>query len=387
MPYYRSLGEIPHKRHTQFRQPDGSLYAEELIGEEGFSFDSSLLYHLYPPTKLLSIEAVETEVQERTPNHPLRPHHFRTHELKPGGTMVDGRHLLLANDDVAVSYISTGETSPLTKNARGDEMVFIESGSGVLETTFGSIKFERGDYVVVPASVIHRWVIPEGGNMRALILETRAHLGPPRRYLSRNGQLLEQSPYCERDIRGPEPAAPVMEQEVEVMVRHKSGTTRYVFEHHPFDVVGWDGCLYPWAFSIFDFEPITGRIHQPPPVHQTFEAHNVVVCSFVPRLFDYHPDAIPAPYNHSNVDSDEVIFYFEGDFMSRKGSGIEPGSMSLHPGGHTHGPQPGSVEASIGKKGTEEYAVMIDTFNPLDLGPGARDCGDEAYAWTWLEGR
>lgn len=387
MPHYRSVGSIPHKRHTQFRKPDGGLYAEELMGEEGFSFDSSLLYHVNPPTKLVSIEPVEIEDQPRTPNHPLRPHHFRTHELKPGGNLIGGRSLLLANDDVRISYAATSETSPLTKNAMGDEMVFVEDGHGTLETTFGRLPFSRGDYVVIPASVIHRWVIPPDVMMRALIVETRAHLGPPRRYLSRNGQFLEHSPYCERDLRGPEEPMIIDDREVEVLVRTRSGTTRYVFENHPFDVVGWDGCLYPWAFSIFDFEPITGRIHQPPPVHQTFEAHNLVVCSFVPRLFDYHPEAIPAPYNHSNVDSDEVIFYFEGDFMSRKGSGIEPGSISLHPGGHTHGPQPGSVEASIGKPGTQEYAVMIDTFNPLDLGPGAVDCADDAYAWTWLEGR
>lgn len=387
MPHYRQVGEIPPKRHTQFRQPDGSLYAEELMGEEGFSFDSALLYHRFPPTKLVSIEAVDTEPQDPTPNHPLRPRHFRTHELKTGGDAISGRHLLMLNDDCRISYAATGETSPLTKNATGDEMVFIEDGEATLETPFGALACGPGDYVIVPASTIHRWVVPEGTTVRMLVLETRAHIGPPRRYLSRNGQFLEHSPYCERDLRAPTEPLFVADTDVEVLVRHRSGTSRFVYAHHPFDVVGWDGCLYPWAFNIRDFEPITGRIHQPPPVHQTFEAPNLVVCSFVPRLFDYHPDAIPAPYNHSNVDSDEVLFYVEGNFMSRKGSGIEAGSVSLHPGGHTHGPQPGSVEASIGAEGTEEYAVMIDTFNPLSLGPGARDAEDEAYAWTWLEGR
>jgi homogentisate 1,2-dioxygenase len=387
MPYYRTVGEVPRKRHTQFRQPDGSLYAEELMGEEGFSYDSALLYHRHPPTKLLAVEPVELERQETSPNHPLLPRHFRTHELKTGGDAISGRHLLLANEDCRISYAAAGDTSPLNKNAMGDEMVYVEAGEARLETPFGAIDAGPGDYVIIPASTIHRWVVPEGGTVRMLVLETRAHIGPPRRYLSRNGQLLEHAPYCERDIRAPSEPLHDDSTAVDVLVRHRSGTTRYVFEHHPFDVVGWDGCLYPWALNIRDFEPITGRIHQPPPVHQTFEAPNLVVCSFVPRLFDYHPEAIPAPYNHSNVDSDEVLFYVEGNFMSRKGSGIEAGSMSLHPGGHTHGPQPGSVEASIGASGTEEYAVMIDTFRPLDLGPGARDAEDEAYAWTWLEGR
>jgi homogentisate 1,2-dioxygenase len=232
-------------------------------------------------------------------------------------------------------------------------------------------------------------VLDEGDEpVRAMALEARGgHIGPPRRYLSRNGQFLEHSPYCERDIHAP--AEPLLEEgeDVEVLVKAPGGISKYVYRNHPFDVVGWDGCLYPYTFSIHDFEPITGRVHQPPPVHQTFEGPNFVVCSFVPRLFDYHPDAIPAPYNHSNVDSDEVLFYVEGNFMSRKGSGIEQGSISLHPGGHTHGPQPGSVEASLGAVSTEELAVMVDTFRPLSLGPGARDSEEDKYAWTWLGGR
>ncbi|MCB1246574.1 MAG: homogentisate 1,2-dioxygenase [Acidimicrobiia bacterium] len=388
MPYYRQVGEIPAKRHTQFRQPDGSLYAEELMGEEGFSFDSSLLYHIHPPTALKKIEGVESDPQTTTPNHPLKPRHFKTHQLKAGGDMVKARAVLLANEDCAISYYVGSDDSPLYKNAIGDEMVFIERGTGTLETVFGAIRFQPHDCLIIPASVIHQYIIDESSEpVRALILETRGHIGPPRRYLSRNGQFLEHSPYCERDQHAP--TAPLLrdDTEVDVLVKHRGGLTRFVYEHHPFDVVGWDGCLYPYRFSVDDFEPITGRVHQPPPVHQMFEAPNLVVCAFVPRLFDYHPEAIPAPYNHSNVDSDEVLFYVEGDFMSRKGAGIEQGSISLHPGGHTHGPQPGSVEASIGKKGTEELAIMIDTFRALDLGPGATDSEEDSYAWTWLEGR
>jgi homogentisate 1,2-dioxygenase len=388
MPYYRSVGEIPAKRHTQFRQPDGTLYAEELMGEEGFSFDSALLYHTHIPTGLKAIEAFETEDQEHSPNHPLMPTHFKTHQLKAGGNTVRARALLMANEDCAISYFVGSDDSDLYKNATGDEMVYIEQGSGVLETVFGAITFEAGDYLIIPSSVIHRYVLDKSSDpVRALILETRGHIGPPRRYLSRNGQLLEHAPYCERDLHGPTSTLEREGSDVEVLVKHKGGMTKFIYERHPFDVVGWDGCLYPYKFSIHDFEPITGRIHQPPPVHQTFEAPGVVVCSFVPRLFDYHPNAIPAPYNHANVDSDEVLFYVDGSFMSRKGSGIERGSISLHPAGHTHGPQPGSVEASIGREGTEELAVMIDTFRPLDLGPGARDSEDDSYAWTWLEGR
>lgn len=387
MPFYRQLGEIPPKRHTQFRKPDGGLYTEELMGEEGFTYDSALLYHVNPPTAIAAIETVDTEEQLREPNHPLRPRHFRTHKLKEGGDPVTGRHLLLANDDVHLSYVACDQSSDLFRNATGDEVVYIEKGSGVLESIFGRLPFQPGDYVVIPASTIHRWEIDDGTEYRALVIEARGHIGPPRRYMSRNGQLLEHSPYCERDLHGPTELLAVDGTDVDVLVKHLAGTSRYTYENHPFDVVGWDGALYPYTFSIHDFEPITGRVHQPPPVHQTFEGPNLVVCSFVPRKFDYHPAAIPAPYHHSNVDSDEVLFYVEGNFMSRKGSGIEEGSISLHPGGHTHGPQPGSVEASIGREATEELAVMIDTFKPLDLGPGARDCEEDKYAWTWLEGR
>jgi homogentisate 1,2-dioxygenase len=253
-----------------------------------------------------------------------------------------------------------------------------------VETVFGALPVGAGDYVVLPTSTTHRWV-PQGEEpLRVLTIEARGHVGPPKRYLSAKGQFLEHAPYCERDLRGP--AEPHVEagDHVDVLVRHRTGCTQYTYAHHPFDVIGWDGCLYPYAFSIHDFEPITGRLHQPPPVHQTFEGPGFVICSFVPRLFDYHPQSIPAPYNHANVDSDEVLFYVGGDFMSRKGAGIELGSISLHPSGFIHGPQPGSVEASIGKERTDEYAVMIDTFRPLGLGDAALACEDTGYAWTWI---
>ncbi len=383
MPYYRAVGDIPRKRHTQFRTPDGGLYAEELMGVEGFSGDSALLYHRGLPTAIVAAEAVDDERRELTANRPLLPRHFRTHKLSTGGgDLVSGRQLLLGNKDVRILYAVATDPSELYRNAVGDELVYIEQGRGTLESLFGAIEVGPGDYVHLPTSTTHRWV-PEDGELRALIYEASGHIGPPARYISKRGQFRENSPYCERDLRGP--ATPLLAEgaDVPVLVRQRQGLTRYTYQHHPFDVVGWDGCLYPYAFNIADFEPITGRLHQPPPVHQTFEGPGFVVCSFVPRMFDYHPLSIPSPYNHANVDSDEVIFYVDGDFMSRKGAGIEAGSISLHPSGFTHGPQPGSVEASIGKARTEELAVMIDTFGPLDLGTAALECEDPEYAWSW----
>jgi homogentisate 1,2-dioxygenase len=387
MPFYRSVGEIPRKRHTQFRKPDGSLYAEELMGVEGFSSDSALLYHQNPPTAIVEAVAVDEPSQQLSPNHPLKPRHLKTHKLDTGSAdVVTGRQLLLGNDDVPISYAVADTPSPLYRNAGGDELVYVEEGAAVVETVFGALQVGAGDYVVLPTSTTHRW-IPRGEEpLRVLTIEARGHVGPPKRYLSAKGQFLEHAPYCERDLRAPGEPLNETGDNVDVLVRHRSGCTRYTYAHHPFDVVGWDGCLYPYAFSIHDFEPITGRLHQPPPVHQTFEGPGVVICSFVPRLFDYHPQSIPAPYNHANVDSDEVLFYVGGDFMSRKGAGIELGSISLHPSGFIHGPQPGSVEASIGKERTDEYAVMIDTFRPLGLGDAALACEDTGYAWSWLGG-
>jgi homogentisate 1,2-dioxygenase len=384
MPYYRSIGEIPAKRHTQFRQPDGSLYAEELMGQEGFSSDSSLLYHRHLPTAIVAAEQYEPTASSRTANLPLKPRHFKTHKLDGGGTdAVLGRAHLLANDDCRISYAVADTPSPLYRNAIGDECLYVEAGAATIESTFGTLYVTAGDYVIIPTSVIHR-IVPTGGNpLRTLIVEATGHIGPPKRYLSTRGQFLEQAPYCERDLRGPQEPLLRDGQDVEVYVQHRRGWTRFTYAQHPFDVVGWDGCLYPWSLSIRDFEPITGRLHQPPPVHQTFEGPNFVICSFVPRKVDYHPLAIPVPYNHHNVDSDEMMFYAGGSYEARRGSGIEQGSISLHPSGFTHGPQPGAAERAIGVDYFDELAVMVDTFRPLDLCEPATACEDPAYAWTW----
>jgi homogentisate 1,2-dioxygenase len=384
MPYYRRVGEVPRKRHTQFRQPDGSLYAEELMGQEGFSSDSSLLYHRHLPTAIVAAEEFTPPTWARVPNLPLKPRHLRTHKLDTSGAdAVLGRQHLLVNDDVRISYVVADRPSPLYRNAVGDECLYVESGAARIESTFGVLGVTAGDYVIIPTSVIYRVVPVAPDPVRMLTIEATGHIGPPSRYLSVRGQFLEHSPYCERDIRGPEEPLLVEGTDVEVYVQHRRGWTRHVYAHHPFDVVGWDGHLYPWAFSIHDFEPITGRIHQPPPVHQTFQGPNFVVCSFVPRKVDYHPLAIPVPYNHHNTDSDEVLFYTGGNYEARRGSGIEQGSISLHPAGFTHGPQPGAPERSIGAERFDELAVMIDTFRPLDLCEPALSCEDSGYAWTW----
>jgi homogentisate 1,2-dioxygenase len=385
MPYYRSVGNVPRKRHTQHRRPDGGLYAEELVGIEGFHHDSALLYHRHLPTAIVGAVA-ETEVDAAlTPNLPLLPAHYRTHglETRERPDAITGRRVLLANSDVRLAYVAATTASPLYRNAVGDEVLYVESGAGLVETSYGVLSVSDGDYAVLPTSTTYR-VMPTGADpLRLFVIEATGHVGPPKRYLSPRGQFLEHAPYCERDVRGPEDLTQVDETDVDVIVRTRQGLTRYTYAHHPFDVVGWDGSNYPWVVSIHDFEPITGRLHQPPPVHQMFEGSNFVICSFVPRLFDYHPRAIPAPYNHANVDSDEVLFYCGGDFMSRKGAGITTGSISLHPAGFTHGPQPGSVEASIGATATDETAVMVDTFRPLEIGAAARSVEDPAYPWTW----
>ncbi|GAA4456674.1 homogentisate 1,2-dioxygenase [Phytohabitans houttuyneae] len=383
MPYYRSVGEVPRKRHTQFRQPDGSLYAEELMGQEGFSSDSSLLYHRYLPTAIVAADEYDPPAWTRIANRPLKPRHLRTHKLDAGGAdAVLGRQHLLANDDVRISYVVADRPSPLYRNAIGDECLYVEAGTARVESTFGTLDVASGDYVLIPTSVIHR-IVPTSDLVRLLTIEATGHIGPPKRYLSVRGQFLEHSPYCERDVRGPGAPLLVEDTDVEVYVQHRRGWTRYVYAHHPFDVVGWDGHLYPWAFSIHDFEPITGRVHQPPPVHQTFQGPNFVICSFVPRKVDYHPLAIPVPYNHHNVDSDEMLFYTGGNYEARRGSGIEQGSISLHPSGFTHGPQPGAAERAIGVDYFDELAVMVDTFRPLDLCEPGLSCEDTGYAWTW----
>ncbi|HYN94780.1 MAG TPA: homogentisate 1,2-dioxygenase domain-containing protein [Pilimelia sp.] len=384
MPYYRRVGDVPRKRHTQFRQPDGSLYAEELMGQEGFSADSSLLYHRHLPTAIVAAEPVDPPAPTRVPNRPLKPRHLATHKLDTGGAdAVLGRAPLLANDDVVISYVAADRPSPLYRNAIGDECLYVESGAARIESPFGALDAGPGDYVLIPTSVVHR-IVPRGPEpARLLTVEATGHIGPPKRYLSARGQVLEHAPYCERDIRGPAEPLLADDTDVEVYVRHRRGWTRHVYAHHPFDVVGWDGHLYPWAFNVADFEPITGRVHQPPPVHQTFAGPNFVICSFVPRKVDYHPLAIPVPYNHHNVDSDELLFYAGGNYEARRGSGIGPGSISLHPAGCTHGPQPGAAERAIGVDYFDELAVMVDTFRPLDLCEAAIACEDTGYAWTW----
>jgi homogentisate 1,2-dioxygenase len=440
MPFYRAVGLIPRKRHTQFHRPEGGLYAEELMGVEGFSAESALLYHRHPPTAILDSALWETPGDAPTKaNRPLLPRHLVTHKLDSGpADAVTGRQLLLGNGDVRIGYVAATTASPLYRNAVGDECVYVEAGTGVVETSFGALAVGAGDYVVIPTSTIHRW-LPKGPDpLRLLTIEATGHIGPPKRYLSAKGQHLESSPYCERDLRGP--TEPLLADDfgaysgvgsetsggtgrgtdtstgggtsggagdtdvvhglarssrdlgtarspgVEVLVRHRAGGSRVTYARHPFDVVGWDGCLYPYAFNIGDFEPITGRVHQPPPVHQTFEGPNFVICSFVPRKVDYHPQAIPVPYNHHNVDSDEVLFYTGGSYEARKGSGIGQGSISLHPAGLTHGPQPGAVERSLGAESFDELAVMVDTFRPLELGAAAAACEDPGYAWTWAGG-
>lgn len=388
MPYYRAVGEIPAKRHTQFRQPDGSLYSEELMGQEGFSSDSSLLYHRHRPTAISSSRELHVSPAEPMPNHPLKPRHLRTHKLDGGKDAIFGRRPLLSNADCRISYVVADQPSSLYRNAVGDECLYVESGAAQVETVFGAMDVSSGDYIVIPMSTIYR-IVPTGDSaLRMLTVESTGHITPPKRYLSARGQFLEHAPYCERDVKGPTEPLLVDGEDVEVHVQHRGHGqstlwTTFTYARHPFDVVGWDGHFYPWVFSIHDFEPITGRIHQPPTVHQTFQGPNFVICSFVPRKVDYHPDAIPVPYNHHNVDSDEVLFYTGGNYEARKGSGIEQGSISLHPSGFTHGPQPGAPERAIGVDYFDELAVMVDTFRPLQLCEGALACEDSGYAWTW----
>jgi homogentisate 1,2-dioxygenase len=394
--YYRQVGDVPPKRHTQHRRADGGLYYEELMGEEGFFSDSSLLYHQRIPSAIADARSWPLADQRASANHPLQPRHLRLHELFPGEEWkrhdpVTGRRVVLANAEVRIAYVVAGEASPLYRDAVGDECVYVESGSAAVETVFGGLTVGAGDYVILPRATTHRW-LPEGTEpLRLYCIEAASHIVPARRYLSRFGQLLEHAPYCERDLRGP--SAPMLQQgkNVEVYVKHRGHTgiagTVYTYPNHPLDVVGWDGCLYPYAFNVGDFEPITGRIHQPPPAHQVFEGDGFVICNFVPRKVDYHPLAIPVPYYHANVDSDEVMFYCGGDYAARRGSGIGQGSISLHPAGHTHGPQPGAYEASIGVDHVDELAVMIDTFRPLGLGEAVADCEDPDYSWTWAGGR
>ena len=338
MAHYRQVGPVPDKRHTLFKDEDERILYEELMGEEGFSSDSSLLYHRHIPSGIVGARHWELPDQTLTPNEPLLPRHLKPHDLfseesAATADAVTGRQLLLGNGDVRLSYAQVGTTSPLYKNAIGDECVYVERGSALVETQFGALEASEGDYVIIPRATIHRWVLREGESARLYFIEASSHIGPPKRFLSRYGQFLEHAPYCERDLRGPTQPLLVEEQDVDVYIKHRgrgpsgiTGTIHTVPEH-PFDVVGWDGCLYPYTFNIRDYMPITGKVHQPPPAHQVFEGHNFVVCNFVPRKVDYHELSVPVPYYHSNVDSDEVMFYVDGDYEARKGSGIAQGSI------------------------------------------------------------
>lgn len=384
--FYHKLGNIPSKRHIQFRQPDGSLYKEEVVSSEGFSGIYSTLYHIHPPTRIREIKAPVPFRIKPVSDYALRQTHLNTSRVEnTGDDYLTARRVLLTNNDCSISICSPARRKMdyFYKNAEGDEVIFVHDGSGTLISPFGKIEIRQGDYVVIPRTVIYKLEFAEGP-LRLLIIESASPVETVKRYRNQLGQLLEHSPYCERDIRPPqELVTETQPGEYTLKIKKQGYLHQYVYDFSPLDLVGWDGFLWPYAFSIHDFEPITGRIHQPPPVHQTFQGHNFVICSFVPRLFDYHPLSIPAPYNHSNIDSDEVLYYAEGNFMSRKG--ISRGSFTLHPGGLPHGPHPGTVEKSIGAKETHELAVMIDTFRPLFLTEDAMNFFDEKYPMSWTE--
>jgi homogentisate 1,2-dioxygenase len=384
MPFYHQLGSIPRKRHVQFHKPGGKLYREEVMGLEGFSSIQSILYHHFLPPRVKMTGDLGFTKPEYVDFGPIRHRAFKTDHTPPGADPVAAQIPLLGNSDVILG-ISRSQNSMdyFYRNSQAYETWFVHEGRGTLKSQFGNLPFRKGDYIVIPFGVTWKMELQE--ECKFFTIENPSQIEPPKRYRNEYGQLLEHSPYCERDIRVPVELETHTERgEFEVRVKVRDRLSRHILDYHPFDVIGWDGYLYPWIFNIEDFEPITGRLHMPPPIHQTFEAHNFVVCSFVPRLFDYHPEGIPAPYNHSNVQSDEVLYYAEGNFMSRKG--IDRGDISLHPFGLPHGPQPGMTEASIGKTETREFAVMVDTFHPLNLTRQALDMEKPEYMSTWLEG-
>ncbi|ADX66932.1 MULTISPECIES: homogentisate 1,2-dioxygenase [Weeksella] len=384
MPFYQTLGKIPSKRHTIFRKEDGSLYAEELVSTHGFSSTYSNVYHCYPPTLVKEIaEPFSVEPEIAREKH-LKHTSLKGFKIQPQKDYLASRVPVLVNNDLHISLAApqTSMTDYFYKNSQADEVIFIHEGSGVLKTGYGQIEFEYGDYLVIPRGIIYQLHFDDEQN-RLLIIESFSPIETPRRYRNHFGQLMEHSPFCERDIKTPKNLETHDEHgDFKIMIKKEGLIYPYIYGTHPFDFVGWDGYHFPWAFSIHNFEPITGRIHQPPPVHQTFEGAGFVICSFVPRLYDYHPESIPAPYNHSNVDSDEILYYVDGDFMSRKS--VERGQITLHPAGIPHGPHPGTVEKSIGAKETKELAVMIDPFRPLKLTKAALEIEDEDYYKSWL---
>lgn len=384
MPIYHRLGKIPPKRHTQFRQPDGALYHEQLFGTIGFDGMSSLLYHLQRPTQVKDVVSSVDVSPKIADAKTIKSRKLKGFDAVPEDDFLDSRKALLANSDVIVGVAAPRKslTEYFYKNADADEMLFIHRGTGTLRTLLGNIPFEYGDYLIIPRGMIYQIEFDDEDN-RIFYCESNDPIYTPKRYRNHFGQLLEHSPFCERDYKLPQDLETHDETgEFRIKIKKQGVLHELIYASHPFDVVGWDGYNFPYGFSIHNFEPITGRVHQPPPVHQTFETKSFVICSFVPRLYDYHPLSIPAPYNHSNIDSDEVLYYVDGDFMSR--TGIGPGYISLHPGGIPHGPHPGTYEGSIGHTGTEELAVMIDTFKPLQVTEeGAKiDTGD--YHQSWL---
>jgi homogentisate 1,2-dioxygenase len=383
MPIYHTLGQIPAKRHTVFRKPDGALYAEELVSTEGFSSMYSLVYHTHPPTIVKELGTPYSVEPKIAREKHLRHTSLLGFNIKPQKDYLESRKIVLVNSDLQISLAAPMEsmTTYFYKNSQADEVLFIHKGSGTLKSGFGKIYFKYGDYIVVPRGTIYQIEFNDTDN-RLFIIESFSPIHFPKRYQNKYGQLMEHSPFCERDIVRPTDLETFDETgDFKVLIKKQGLIYPYTYGTHPFDFIGWDGYHYPWAFSIHNFEPITGRVHQPPPVHQTFEAHNFVICSFVPRKYDYHPQAIPAPYNHSNIDSDEVLYYVDGDFMSRKS--VVQGQITLHPGGIPHGPHPGTVESSIGKEKTEELAVMIDPFKPLMLTEDAIAIEDETYHKSW----
>lgn len=384
MPYYHKLGRIPHKRHTTFRKPDGSLYHEQLFGTIGFDGMSSLLYHLEPPTQVKEIMESIDMAPEIAVEKNMKSMNLGGFKVPPKKDYLESRVPVLVNGDCHIVLAAPQEstTDYFYKNADADEVIFIHKGEGTLRTLLGNIDFEYGDYLVVPRGMIYQMDFKSEKN-RLFIVESYRPIYTPKRYRNWFGQHLEHSPFCERDLRPPTELETHDEKgDFLVKVKKEGMLHQYIYASHPFDVVGWDGYNFPYAFSIHDFEPITGRLHQPPPVHQTFETDAFVVCSFCPRLYDYHPEAIPAPYNHSNIDSDEVLYYVDGDFMSR--NNIEKGMITLHPAGIPHGPHPGAYERSIGKKETAELAVMVDTFKPLKVTKQALAIENQDYYKSWI---
>lgn len=383
MPRYYSLGKIPPKRHTQFRDSKGDLYQEELFGTAGFVGMSSLIYHLHPPTVVTEVKRLADLSPKIGIEKNMRALSFKGFSLKPEEDYIDSRKVLLMNNDLQIGLAAPKRFSKdyFFRNSDADEMLFIHVGSGTLKTMYGQIPFEYGDYLIIPRGTTYQIEFKTEEN-RILFLESFSPIVTPKRYRNNFGQLLEHSPYCERDFKLPQNLETIDEQgNFKVLAKKQGVLWEYNLKYHPFDVVGWDGFNYPYAFSIHDFEPITGRIHQPPPAHQQWEGDGFVVCSFVPRMYDYHPLSIPAPYHHSNIDSEEILYYVDGDFMSR--NNIEKGQITLHPGGIPHGPHPGAVERSIGKTSTEELAVMIDPFRPLKITEAAMELSVDDYYKSW----